>query len=140
MARRHEPVYPVVFGAINAMNVAGIPLFYTHQNVAELWNVMTRPAEKNGFGLSVEQVEIELLEIESRMSLLEESAASYRRWRALVSEHRVQGVQVHDARLVAAMQANHLQHILTLNISDFARFSGIRAIHPQTILKAQVHP
>lgn len=44
------------------------------------------------------------------------------------------GVNVHDARLVAAMLVHGLTHILTFNISDFARYSEITAVHPTTII------
>lgn len=39
-------------------------------------------------------------------------------------QHSVLGVQVHDARLAAAMYVHRVNHILTLNVSDFSRFSG----------------
>jgi hypothetical protein len=39
--------------------------------------------------------------------------------------HGVQGVQGHDARLVAWMQSHGLTHVLTLNAADFARYPGI---------------
>jgi hypothetical protein len=37
---------------------------------------------------------------------------------------------VHDARLVALMQVNGIADILTLNGSDFARYTGIVPIAP----------
>ncbi|ETW99939.1 MAG: hypothetical protein ETSY2_40000 [Candidatus Entotheonella gemina] len=50
-------------------------------------------------------------------------------------DYSVSGVQVHDARLVAAMIMHHVTHILTLNISDFERYAseGIVAVDPATI-------
>ena len=43
------------------------------------------------------------------------------------------GVQVHDARLVAAMKIHGINHILTLNVGDFKRYQteGIKAVTPQ---------
>ena len=51
---------------------------------------------------------------------------------ALVIDYRVSGVQVHDARLVAAMLAHGVTHILTFNTADFARYApeGIVAVAP----------
>ncbi len=45
-------------------------------------------------------------------------------------QFKVMGVQVHDARLVAAMQVNQMTHLLTLNPRDSARYAseGIVAI------------
>lgn len=47
----------------------------------------------------------------------------------------VSGVQVHDARLVAALLANGLTHILTFNASDFARYAptGIVGVEPSSV-------
>jgi len=47
----------------------------------------------------------------------------------------VSGVQVHDARLVAAMTVHGVTHILTLNPTDFARYTtvGIVAVDPLTV-------
>ena len=63
-----------------------------------------------------------------------ESPASYALWRHLVRTYAVQGVQVHDARLVALCQANGVTHILTLNDADFLRYQSLLvALHPQSI-------
>ncbi len=51
---------------------------------------------------------------------LQDNRAVYREWRRLVVEHRISGVQVHDARLAAAMYAHGLTHILTANTGDSA--------------------
>ncbi len=47
---------------------------------------------------------------------------SFDRWRELVLKYKVSGVQVHGARLVAAMLAGGIQNLLTLNGADFARY------------------
>jgi hypothetical protein len=44
MTRRLDPQHKVVASAC-----------YTHQNIAELWNTMTHPAERNGLGLQSKQ-------------------------------------------------------------------------------------
>ena len=120
--------------SISALNAAGIPLVYTHQNMAELWNVMTRPAERNGFGLRPEDAEAEMREIEAGMSLLPENESTYRHWRSLLVKYAVRGVQAHDTRLVATMQAHGVQHLLTFDALDFTRFSEIEAVHPAALL------
>jgi predicted nucleic acid-binding protein len=45
----------------------------------------------------------------------------------------VQGVSVHDARIVAAMRAHGVDHILTLNGADFSRFPGTTVLDPKAI-------
>lgn len=59
----------------------------------------------------------------------------YSELRRIVVTFSVSGVQVHDARLVAAMKSNGLTHILTLNSTDFVRYAseGTVAVDPTTI-------
>ena len=108
-------------------------LCYTLQNIAEFWNAMTRPTSRNGLGLSVAETEREVRAIETGMNLLPDTEPVYREWRRIVVKHRVSGVQVHDARLAAAMYVHGVSHILTLNTADFSRFDGLTALHPNTL-------
>jgi predicted nucleic acid-binding protein len=39
-------------------------------------------------------------------------------------------MQVHDARLIAAMTVHGINNILTLNTRDLARYPGINALEP----------
>ena len=60
------------------------------------------------------------------------------RWRlgppeSKVVTHGVAGVQVHDARLAAAMRVHGVKRILTFNDRDFARYADIEAIHPRSV-------
>jgi hypothetical protein len=64
---------------------------------------MTRPIDRNGFGLTVADAEREVHAIEAGMIFLPDNHAVYREWRRIVVQHNVLGVQVHDARLAAAM-------------------------------------
>ena len=61
--------------------------------------------------------------------------AVFLEWRRLVVTFGVSGVQVHDARLVAAMKVNGVTHILTFNTSDFKRYGseGIVAVDPAAV-------
>ena len=127
------PQHKVVAAALARLVEEGTALCYTHQNIAELWNTMTRPAERNGLGLSVAEAEQEVLAIEAGMSLLPENEHVYREWRQIILKHGVMGVQVHDARLAAAMYVHHVEHILTLNVADFSRFGGFTGLHPGSI-------
>jgi predicted nucleic acid-binding protein len=133
MTRRLDPQHKVVAAALARLAEQRTALCYTHQNIAELWNTMTRPAERNGLGLSVAEAEREVLAIEAGMSLLPEDERVYHEWRQIVVRHGVMGVQVHDARLAAAMYVHGVRHILTLNVADFIRFDGLTALHPGSV-------
>jgi predicted nucleic acid-binding protein len=133
IARRSDPQHLLVDSALAKLALAGTTLHYTHQNIAELWNAMTRPITRNGFGLTVTEAEREVRVIEAGMIFLPDNEAIYQEWRRIVVQHAVLGVQVHDARLVAAMRVHGVKHILTLNVGDFSRYSGIAAAHPSSV-------
>lgn len=133
MTRRSDPQHQLVDAALAQLASQGTILHYTHQNIAELWNAMTRPTDRNGFGLTVADAEREVRAIEAGMIFLPDNDSVYREWRRIVVQHSVLGVQVHDARLAAAMYVHRVSHILTLNVSDFNRFSGLITVHPNSL-------
>ena len=48
-----SPEYGTIRQCTDHLWERGADLFYTSQNLAEFWNVCTRPANRNGFGFSV---------------------------------------------------------------------------------------
>jgi predicted nucleic acid-binding protein len=128
-----EPDNPdqiVVKAALDRLMLSNADLCYTSQNLGEFWNAMTRPANRNGYGLSPEEADIRARDVEAWFDLLPDSLAVHQEWRRLLVDYRVSGVQVHDARLVAAMHVHGVKRILTFNTKDFTRFDGIDAVHP----------
>jgi len=57
LAKRSDPQHKVVDTSLARLAVQGTRFHYTHQNIAELWNAMTRPVANNGFGLTVAEAE-----------------------------------------------------------------------------------
>lgn len=60
--------------------------------------------------------------------LFEEPAEVATRLRELVAAHRIRGKAVHDAGIVATMQAHGIRHAIPENGKDFARFAGITTL------------
>ena len=120
--------------AIRLLPKQGRRLHIVAQNLIELWAVATRSASQNGLGLSPAEALDELSRIKSIFTFLDETPAIYPAWEKLVTEYQVTGKSVHDARLVAAMQAHGLKSILTFDKSGFARYAGIEVVEPQQIL------
>lgn len=89
--------------------------------------------ERNGYGLSVAETNQRVEYIERTMTLLPDREQMYSIWRQLVIANNVRGVQVHDARLAAIMQAYGVTHILTLNQPDFLRYTDLQVIHPKKV-------
>jgi predicted nucleic acid-binding protein len=131
-----EPKHPdrtLVQSAIDLLLEQSTELCFTLQNAGEFWNALTRPLDRNGYGLSPEETDRRVRAFESRLTFLADTPDVYLEWRRLLVAHSVRGVQVHDARLVAAMQVHGIGKILTFNTRDFARYTRVEALHPALI-------
>ncbi|MGB7470781.1 MAG: type II toxin-antitoxin system VapC family toxin [Candidatus Acidiferrum sp.] len=134
----NHPLFAQATQGISVLVRRNDSVCFCSQNIIEFWNVATRPIERNGFGLSTDQVLKEIAGFESSLSLLPDLTEIYTTWKQIVSAHKVQGVQVHDARLVAIMRIYSVDALLTFNAADFARFASITVIHPSSLApKAQ---
>jgi predicted nucleic acid-binding protein len=109
-------------------------VFFCSQNIAEFWNVATRPVGVNGLGLSYDEALQEVASIERLLTLLPDIPAIYPAWKQLLEDHRVQGVKVYDARLVAVMSVYAVDTVLTFNAADFKRYDNVSAIDPTSML------
>jgi predicted nucleic acid-binding protein len=133
MFRPDDPQHQLVRAALDELGRRGTETCYSLQNIAEFWNVCTRPVERNGYGLSISDTNQCIERIERTMTFLPDNEEVYLTWRRLVITNQVRGVQVHDARLVAIMQVYGLTRILTLNQPDFLRYANIQAVHPSQL-------
>lgn len=132
--QRNDPDHTTARTALRVLRLDGHQLCYTPQNIAEFWSVATRPAaSRGGFGLTLQETDRRVRLIERFLTLLPDTPAIYAEWRRLVVTHSVSGVQVHDARLVAAMRVHGVTNLLTFNTEDFTRYPGITVFHPQDI-------
>jgi predicted nucleic acid-binding protein len=128
--------YPAIVSAMDAVLRHDGVLCYTSQNVAEFWNACTRPVDRNGYGLPPKETDRLAKFFEEKLRLLPDNLAVHEEWRKLLVVQNVSGVQVHDARLVAAMRVHGVKRILTFNDKDFSRYTDIEAIHPRTVSRA----
>lgn len=127
---RRNPLLRTARLALIALVRSGEELCVTPQNIAEFWNVCTRPVNLNGLGNSITGTDKLATRVEMFFTVLPDSMEAFRIWRRLVVDHEIKGAKVHDARLAAIMQAHGIERILTFNTGDFKRFSQIVAVHP----------
>ncbi len=127
----HLLVRNVVYSVLNR----GEEICYTSQNLAEFWNVCTRPlTSRSGFGLSIEETDVRAQIIERYFTFKPDSAAVHAEWRRLIVDYKVSRVKVYDARLVAAMCVHGVTDIITFNTDDFTRYTEITAHNPTAII------
>jgi predicted nucleic acid-binding protein len=135
LLRRTQPSHPqhaVSMKSVARLLAGGEAVCFTPQNISEFWNVATRPLASNGLGFPVSLVLAEVEKIERILTLLPDSPATYPEWKRLVIKHSVQGIKVHDTRLVVAMNVHGVGRILTFNADDFRRY-GIEILDPSVI-------
>jgi predicted nucleic acid-binding protein len=126
-----DPFNPQIRNTLREIHSAGHTFVTATQNMAEFWNVCTRPAEaRGGFGLSVQETQTRLRLLERNIAVLREPKSAYQKWKELLLRYNISGKSVHDARLIALMKGYRIKRILTLNPSDFGRYSGIEVISP----------
>jgi len=65
--------FPVAYAAVERMMLSSSFPCYVSQNLGELWNVLTRPTHRNGYGLTPEQAEVRVRKIETAFLLLPDS-------------------------------------------------------------------
>lgn len=133
-AQPNHPLFSQSVQAVAKLIRGQDSVFFCSQNIAEFWNVATRPSDRNGLGLSAEEALQEVASIEKSLTLLPDVPAIYGEWKKIVSSHRVHGVKVYDARLVAIMNVYAVENLLTFNAVDFERFADIRAMQPASLL------
>jgi predicted nucleic acid-binding protein len=138
LLNRQADAHESIRGAVRHLKLQGHECITSLQNVCEFWNVCTRPqTARGGLGLTFEETGRRLRAIERIAVILPDSPNTYPRWKQLAEEHQVQGVQVHDARLVALMDVHGVRHLLTLNPTDFVRYRHVVAQTPEQVLVSQ---
>jgi predicted nucleic acid-binding protein len=115
----------------------GERLATTVQNLAEFWNVSTRPESANGHGLTGAETLTRLQYFERAFTILPESSQSYTIWKQLIVTHDIRGKIVHDTRLVSVMMSFGIGKILTFNMRTLPVF---RRSRQSTHIKCSMGP
>ena len=135
---RSDPEFPHIRNAVHRLRAESERLVTSTQNLAEFWNVSTRPAAaRGGYGVSIELAARRLTFLEKLAEILPNDIPAFDDWKRLIVNYRVQGAQVHDARIVALMRTSGIQRILTLNVRDFARYAEITPVAPVELATVQ---
>jgi predicted nucleic acid-binding protein len=130
----NDPAYPTIRQAVRTLKTQGEQIVTTSQNIVEFWNVCTRPTTaRGGLGLSIEATERRVRLLERHFRVFSDNSSTYEQWKTLVLAHHVRGVQVHDARIVAAMLVSGVDNILTTNVRISSVILVSMSLHPKTL-------
>ncbi|MGB6043966.1 MAG: PIN domain-containing protein [Pirellulales bacterium] len=87
---RSDPEHATILQAIRSLRASGHTLATCPQNIAEFWNVSTRPTSaRGGYQQSVATTQRRVQFIERTSVILAESPATYQAWRQLLVDYNV---------------------------------------------------
>jgi predicted nucleic acid-binding protein len=124
-----SPLHEAALSAIETRYEAGIELWSSRQVLREFLATMTRPQtflDPRPVTTVVERVRF----FEDRFRIAEDNARVTERLLELMEQISIGGRQVHDANIVATMQANGVHRLLTHNVRDFKRFAHLIEVVP----------
>lgn len=115
--------------SLNAWPRIGLTAYTSGQILREYLSVATRPVAHNGLGMDRRAALANVRQLRARLHLLAENEKVADRLMELLDAVECTGKQVHDANVVATALVHGIDTIITLNVGDFARFSGhLRAL------------
>jgi predicted nucleic acid-binding protein len=119
--------------ALRTLALEGHSFCIASQTVSEFLAVATRPVADRGLGMAQAKADAELTKVTSSLEMLYDSKAVIDELRRLVVLNSISGKSVHDAHPVAAMKANAVSHLLTINTRDFSRYPDIHVLNPTAL-------
>jgi predicted nucleic acid-binding protein len=139
LVNRHDPDHAAVRDAVRLLRRRPAQLVTSYQNLAEFWNVLTRPVTPNrtGYGRTIEEALRCVRFFRKYAAFVPETETSGELTLVLLERHRLIGSKAHDTRLAAIATSTGVTHILTLNPTDFRRFADLSIITPTEVLTAK---
>jgi len=98
------------------------------QIIREYLVVATRGVEANGLGLDAADALANAELLAARLEFCEETESVSTRLRSLVRAHNWTGKKIHDANVVATMNAHGITRLVTDNPADFQAYRDITVI------------
>ncbi len=129
-----SPQHSIALNVVKQLESENHSLVIVPQIVYEYWVVATRPKDKNGLGMPPDVAALAIEYWIENLRLFRDERGIFSFWQDLVKRYFVCGKNAHDARLVAAMHRHKIPALLTFNVVDFKRFSGIQVVSPNDVL------
>jgi predicted nucleic acid-binding protein len=133
-----SPQHADAIAATTSLIAAGRTFCISSQSIYEFLAVATKPQTENGLGMTHSVADAHLTKLLISTEVLYDSPAIANELRRLVVAHHVTGKNVHDARIVAAMNAQSVTEILTFNEKDFTRYAAITVLSPSSVAQGKL--
>ena len=128
-SEQRSPLHSVAVQAIRDHHAAGAALWISRQVMREYLAVLTRP-QLWGNPQPIALLTAEVRRLGRQFYVAEDSPDVTDRLLTLLEQFPSGGKQIHDANIVATMQAHGIRQLLTHNTADFARFSSVIMVIP----------
>jgi predicted nucleic acid-binding protein len=124
-----SPFHAAAMNALGALAQAGVELWISRQVLREYLATLTRPQAFTP-PLPSALLTSAVRDFQRRFRVAEDDPAVTEALLRLLEQLPVGGRQVHDANIVATMQAYGVSRLLTANVPDFARFAHLITLVP----------
>ncbi len=123
------PLHAEAVQKMQALRLAGAELWFSRQILREFLVTVTRP-QTFLQPLSGAAAAVEAAKLLALFAIAEDGPAVTTNLLTLCATIPMGGKQIHDANIVATMQANGIAKLLTHNTADFTRFQSLITILP----------
>jgi predicted nucleic acid-binding protein len=117
-----SPFHQAALQMIQRLDQSRVELWISRQVLREYLATFTRPQQFTN-PLPIETLIEDIRLFQTRFRVAEDSLQVTQRLLALMEQVSIGGKQVHDANIIATMQAYGISQLLTHNVADFNRFS-----------------
>lgn len=128
-SEQRAPLHARARLAVEDEHSAGTVIWISRQILREYLATLSRP-QTWGNPQSINTLIGEVRYFKQRFRTAEDGPLVTLNLLALAAEVSMGGKQVHDANIVATMQAYGIRRLLTHNVADFARFSRVIEVVP----------
>jgi predicted nucleic acid-binding protein len=123
------PWYKIANIYLDEARNEGVDLVISPQIIREYLAASTRSHQLTG-SPTLSDIWTNVSEFRTKLRLVYNAPSVLDNLTKLLQTIPTAGKQVHDANIVATMQAYNIEHLLTHNVSDFSRFAGLITIVP----------
>ncbi len=123
------PLHGVAVARLATLGGTGAELWISCQVLREYLAVLSRPQAYTA-ALPPAALVADVARFQAQFRVAEDGPAVTGHLLNLIQTIPLGGKQVHDANIVATMQAHGLRRLLTHNTTDFARFGAIITVEP----------
>jgi predicted nucleic acid-binding protein len=124
-----SPLFGTAVGKLRDLLAGGAELWISRQTLREYLSAMTKPGALTG-SIPIQAIVADVRSFVAAFSIAEDYSAVTDNLLLLLGAVQVGRKQIHDANIVASMQAYGIPKLLTHNSADFARFASYITILP----------